>query len=105
MKRRFPRARRHDALTAPSMTAGAEGRSTFSEAPRGARSITLFLCGDVMTGRGIDQVLAHPSRPTLYESYVRSALDYVALAERRVGPLPRRVGPDYIWGEALQMLA
>jgi len=24
-------------------------------------SLTLFLCGDVMTGRGIDQVLPHPS--------------------------------------------
>ena len=22
--------------------------------------ITLFLCGDVMTGRGVDQVLPHP---------------------------------------------
>lgn len=25
----------------------------------------LFLCGDVMTGRGIDQVLRHPSDPAL----------------------------------------
>ena len=23
--------------------------------------ITLFLCGDVMTGRGIDQILPHPA--------------------------------------------
>ncbi|MGD8592237.1 MAG: poly-gamma-glutamate biosynthesis protein, partial [Gammaproteobacteria bacterium] len=23
--------------------------------------LTLFLCGDVMTGRGIDQVMPHPS--------------------------------------------
>jgi poly-gamma-glutamate synthesis protein (capsule biosynthesis protein) len=29
-------------------------------------SITLFLCGDVMTGRGIDQALPHPSRPQLF---------------------------------------
>ena len=25
--------------------------------------LTLFLCGDVMTGRGIDQVLPYPSEP------------------------------------------
>jgi poly-gamma-glutamate synthesis protein (capsule biosynthesis protein) len=25
--------------------------------------VTLFLSGDVMTGRGVDQILAHPSRP------------------------------------------
>jgi poly-gamma-glutamate capsule biosynthesis protein CapA/YwtB (metallophosphatase superfamily) len=24
-------------------------------------SVTLFLCGDVMTGRGIDQILPHPA--------------------------------------------
>jgi len=28
--------------------------------------ITIFLCGDVMTGRGIDQVLPHPGHPVLY---------------------------------------
>ena len=38
--------------------------------------ITLFLCGDVMTGRGVDQILAHPSSPSLHEPLVRSALDY-----------------------------
>ena len=32
-----------------------------------ADSIRLFLCGDVMTGRGIDQVLPHPNDPTLHE--------------------------------------
>lgn len=39
--------------------------------------ITLFVCGDVMTGRGIDQMLPHPSLPQLREPYVTSALDYV----------------------------
>ena len=28
-------------------------------------AITIFLCGDVMTGRGIDQILPHPSDPTI----------------------------------------
>ncbi|PYK51418.1 MAG: capsule biosynthesis protein, partial [Verrucomicrobia bacterium] len=26
-------------------------------------SMRLFLCGDVMTGRGIDQALPHPANP------------------------------------------
>ena len=64
-------------------------------------SIRIFLCGDVMTGRGIDQVLPHPSDPQLYERYVASAVDYVRLAERQSGPLPRAVDCAYIWGEAL----
>jgi len=66
--------------------------------------ITLFLCGDVMTGRGIDQILPHPGKPNLYEPYARSALEYVALAERDGGPLPKRAGFDYIWGDALAAL-
>jgi poly-gamma-glutamate capsule biosynthesis protein CapA/YwtB (metallophosphatase superfamily) len=65
------------------------------------RPITLFLCGDVMTGRGIDQVLPSAGDPLLYESYVRSALQYVALAEARNGPIPRPVDFTYIWGHAL----
>jgi poly-gamma-glutamate capsule biosynthesis protein CapA/YwtB (metallophosphatase superfamily) len=54
-----------------------------------------------MTGRGIDQVLPHPSDPVLHESYVTSAMDYVRLAEAANGPIPRRVSPAYIWGAAL----
>jgi len=65
------------------------------------RSIRLFLCGDVMAGRGIDQVLSHPSEPTLHESYTESAIDYVRLAETANGQIPRGVGPSYIWGAAL----
>jgi poly-gamma-glutamate capsule biosynthesis protein CapA/YwtB (metallophosphatase superfamily) len=65
------------------------------------RSIRLFLSGDIMTGRGIDQVLPHPCDPILHESYTKSAIDYVELAEAANGPIPRRVGPSYIWGTAL----
>jgi len=65
------------------------------------RSIRLFLCGDVMTGRGIDQVLAQPCDPVLHESYVQSAMEYVHLAEAVNGPIPRGVDPSYIWGAAL----
>jgi poly-gamma-glutamate synthesis protein (capsule biosynthesis protein) len=67
-------------------------------------AITLFVCGDVMTGRGVDQVLAHPSDPVLYEPYVQDARDYVRLAEQRNGPIPRPVDAAYIWGDALSVL-
>ena len=62
----------------------------------------LFLCGDVMSGRGIDQVLPHPCDPVLHESCVESAVDYVRLAEEANGPVPRSVGPAYLWGAALK---
>lgn len=65
----------------------------------------LFLCGDVMTGRGIDQILPHPGDPGLHESYVKSAEGYVELAEGVSGDIPRRVSPDYIWGDALGEIA
>lgn len=71
----------------------------------GSGNISLFLCGDVMTGRGIDQILPHPGAVTLHESYIKSASDYVHLAERRNGPIPRPVDFTYIWGEALEELA
>lgn len=67
-------------------------------------TVSLFLAGDVMTGRGIDQVLPTPSEPTLYESYVRDARVYVELAERVNGPIPAPVGFDYVWGDALAEL-
>jgi poly-gamma-glutamate synthesis protein (capsule biosynthesis protein) len=64
----------------------------------------LFLCGDVMTGRGIDQALSHPVNPILYEPYLRDAREYVALAEKANGPIPRPLSVDYIWGDALPEL-
>jgi poly-gamma-glutamate synthesis protein (capsule biosynthesis protein) len=64
----------------------------------------LFLCGDVMTGRGIDQALPHPVHPNLYEPYVRDAREYVALAEKASGPIPRPLSFEYIWGDALAEL-
>ncbi|HEY8520011.1 MAG TPA: CapA family protein [Gammaproteobacteria bacterium] len=67
-------------------------------------TVSLFLAGDVMTGRGIDQVLPTPSEPTLYEPYVRDARVYVELAERVNGPIPAPVPFDYAWGDALAEL-
>jgi len=66
--------------------------------------VTLFLCGDVMTGRGIDQVLPHPGDPRLHEPVVESAREYVELAERKNGPVPAPVYWSYVWGESLTEL-
>jgi poly-gamma-glutamate synthesis protein (capsule biosynthesis protein) len=65
---------------------------------------TIFLCGDLMTGRGIDQVLPHPGDPVIYERFVRDARVYVEIAEKKNGPIPRPVEFEYIWGDALQKL-
>jgi len=67
-------------------------------------SNTVFLCGDVMCGRGIDQILPNPSMPELHEPYADSALDYWRLAQQCHGPVPRRVNYGYIWGDALAEL-
>lgn len=67
-------------------------------------SIRLFLAGDLMTARGIDRILPHPGDPLLHEAYARHADDYVELAERRNGPIPRPVDFAYIWGVALAEL-
>jgi poly-gamma-glutamate capsule biosynthesis protein CapA/YwtB (metallophosphatase superfamily) len=72
--------------------------------PEDGQTITLFLCGDVMTGRGIDQVLPHPRDPRIYEPYMRNALGYVELAEQRNGPILKPVDFAYIWGDALEVL-
>jgi poly-gamma-glutamate capsule biosynthesis protein CapA/YwtB (metallophosphatase superfamily) len=63
--------------------------------------VTLFLCGDVMIGRGIDQIQARSVDPRLFEPSIVSAAEYVGLAEATHGPIPRSVAPSYVWGEAL----
>ena len=76
------------------------------QAPRSPlhNMISLFLCGDVMTGRGIDQVMDYPSDPVIYEPYMRNAYGYVQLAEQANGPIPKPVDYSYIWGDALDVL-
>ena len=69
-----------------------------------AGCVRLFLCGDVMTGRGIDQVLPHPCKPHLFEPWVHSAMQYVELAERVCGPIGRGLAYTYPWGDALTVL-
>ena len=63
--------------------------------------VTLFLCGDVMPGRGLDQILPHPSDPALHEEFVDDARRYLELAGAESGPIPRGAGFDYVWGDAL----
>jgi poly-gamma-glutamate capsule biosynthesis protein CapA/YwtB (metallophosphatase superfamily) len=63
--------------------------------------VTVFLAGDVMTGRGVDQILPHPGDPRLWETYMRDARGYVDLAESVNGPVPRPVEPTWPWGDAL----
>lgn len=67
-------------------------------------TVSLALAGDVMTGRGVDQILPHPSDPELRESYIRDARGYVRLAESANGPIPQPVGFDWPWGDALEVM-
>lgn len=67
-------------------------------------SVKLFLAGDVMLGRGIDQILPHPGNPALQESHVTTAMDYVRLAEVAHGFIPQPVDHAYVWGDAAAAL-
>ncbi|GAA2759466.1 CapA family protein [Actinopolymorpha rutila] len=64
----------------------------------------LSLCGDVMLGRGVDQILPHPGDAALRETYVRDALAYVELAEAVNGPIACPVDFCWPWGDALHLL-
>jgi poly-gamma-glutamate synthesis protein (capsule biosynthesis protein) len=75
--------------------------SAQSPPARSSERVRLFLCGDVMIGRGIDQILPRPCDPLLHEGYTESAMDYVRLAEAANGSIPRRVISSYLWGAAL----
>ncbi|MDO9048854.1 MAG: CapA family protein [Methylobacter sp.] len=79
-------------------------RPSSQDTSRDTQTITLFLCGDVMTGRGIGQVLPYPGNPRIHEPYMTSAKDYVQLAEEVHGPIPKPVDFAYIWGDALEEL-
>lgn len=75
-----------------------------SRSPDRSDRVTLFLCGDVMTGRGIDQILSYPSSPRLCEEFMKSAQGYVRLAEQLNGAISKPVPFDYVWGEVLDEL-
>jgi len=62
---------------------------------------TVLLCGDVMLGRGIDQILRHPGDPALIEPWVHDARHYVRLAEEVSEAVPVPVDDTWPWGAAL----
>ena len=64
----------------------------------------IFLTGDVMTGRAIDQLLPHPGDPTLREAVVSDARTYVRLAEQTNGPIPAPINYAWPWGELLAIM-
>jgi len=66
--------------------------------------VTLFMTGDVMTGRGIDQALPFAGDPVIYEPYMKSAKGYLRIAEEVNGPIPRPAAFSYVWGDALDEL-
>ncbi|MET9021911.1 CapA family protein [Actinopolymorpha sp. NPDC004070] len=69
-----------------------------------APSVRLSLCGDVMLGRGVDQILPHPGDAALREAFVRDALAYVELAEAVNGRIARPVDFCWPWGDVLHLL-
>ncbi|MDX1640786.1 MAG: CapA family protein [Balneolaceae bacterium] len=69
-----------------------------------SKDLKLFLAGDVMTGRGIDQILPHSVDPILFESCKKNAKEYVHMAEEHSGPIPSVAAYDYVWGYGLPEL-
>ena len=57
-----------------------------------------------MTGRGLDQALAHPADPRIHEPVVTDAREYIYLAEAANGPIQRPLDDDYIWGDGIELL-
>jgi poly-gamma-glutamate synthesis protein (capsule biosynthesis protein) len=78
--------------------------ANFPDPAANNKVVRIFLCGDVMVGRAIDQIMPSPCSPQLHEDYVHSAIDYVRLAEQVSGPIPAPVDASYIWGDALDAL-
>jgi poly-gamma-glutamate synthesis protein (capsule biosynthesis protein) len=66
--------------------------------------VTLLLCGDVMPGRGVDQILPHPGDPELREPGTSDARVYVGLAEQVNGPIQCPVSFGWPWGDALRVV-
>ena len=103
-RRNFLRGLAAVALDAAGATPATAAEDASKAMVRPAQTVTLFLCGDVMTGRGIDQALPHPGDGRIHEPVMKSARGYVRLAEDAHGPIPRPVEFPYIWGDALEEL-
>ncbi len=71
----------------------------------GTINLKVMLCGDVMCGRGIDQILPYQSSTLLYEPWIRDAREYIRIAEEANGPIPRKVNFNYVWGDSFEEMA
>jgi cyanophycin synthetase len=65
--------------------------------------LKLFFAGDVMLGRGIDQVLPSPCNPRLYEHWrnITDAREFVRRAQQKHGEIDSERDIAYVWGDAL----
>ena len=85
------------------MSAATEQPARLAE-PASRAPIRILLGGDVMLGRGIDQILPHSNDPAIHEHWreIDDARIFVDLAIRRNGPLPESRDAAYVWGDVLQ---
>ncbi|MFM2173732.1 MAG: hypothetical protein RLZZ54_1659 [Cyanobacteriota bacterium] len=67
-------------------------------------ALKLLLGGDLMLGRGIDQLMPQHCDPALHETVARDARHYVALAEQRIGPIATPFSPERVWGDSLSWI-
>ncbi len=67
-------------------------------------SVELMLCGDLMCGRGVDQLFSTSCDPTLHERHVNDARTYVSMAEQEHGSVPTPVSHRYPWGDAAKVI-
>lgn len=65
--------------------------------------VRLFVGGDAMLGRGVDQLLPHPGSPELREEFVPGAQHYARAAG--LDPADPPAGFAWPWGDALPLLA
>ena len=82
----------------------AAAKETADQSSKAGAPVTIFMTGDVMTGRGIDQALPFAGDPVIHEAYMKSAEGYLRIAEEANGPIPRPVPFAYVWGDALDEL-
>ncbi|MGD9021164.1 MAG: CapA family protein, partial [Lysobacterales bacterium] len=70
----------------------------------GDKDMKLLLCGDVMLGRGIDQVLPRPGDPKLQEHWrkVYDAREFIRRAQMKHGQIDKDRDAAYVWGDFLE---
>eukprot|EP01084_Bolivina_argentea_P282692 483955_1 len=69
-------------------------------------TVRIFLTGDIMIGRGVDQILRYPSDPSLAYT-TKTAKFYITKAEEINGKFPSYETTsknEYIWGDLMQSL-